>query len=158
MFASCFLKRALPFTLTLMLGAALGNFFGLINLSGGRAAATRAESRRERAAYGCSYSRHKSYVQSTAVVPVSEPNTKYTREAWERGVTGVVRLRVTFHADGYISNVETVEGLPYGLTEEAVKVAWQKKFIPATENGKPVSVTQEVDYIFSLNDRMAAGL
>jgi TonB family protein len=140
-----------------MLGAALGNFFGFINFSGGRAA-TRAESRRAHSSYGCSYSRHKNYVQSTAVVPVSEPNTKYTREAWERGVTGVVRLRVTFHAGGYISDVETVEGLPYGLSEEAVKVAWQKKFIPATENGKPVTVTQEVDYIFSLNDRMAAGL
>ena len=87
-----------------------------------------------------------------------EPNTRYTKEAWEKGITGTVRLRVTFGADGEIKDVVPVLGLPYGLTEEAAKVAWRAKFIPATERGRPVTVTKEMDYVFSLNDRMAAGL
>ena len=69
-----------------------------------------------------------------------------------------MRLRVTFGADGEIKDVVPVLRLPYGLTEEAEKVAWRAKFIPAREDGAPVTVTKEVDYVFSLNDRMAAGL
>ena len=158
MFASCFVKRALPFTLTLLIGALLGGFFNFLNLFGAARPAVRVETVRTRSHYGCSHSRSRMSAQTTNVIPVSEPNTKYTKEAWDRGITGVVRLRVTFNSGGYISNVETVEGLPYGLTEEAKKVAWQKKFIPATVNGEPVTVTQDVDYVFSLSDRMAAGL
>jgi TonB family protein len=156
MFASCFLKRALPFTLTLVLGALLGGFVNLFDTrTDNQVGVLRVGTRR-----GCSHSRGRFYAtaKSTNVIPVSEPNTKYTKEAWERGVTGVVRLRVTFDASGEITQVETVEGLPYGLTEEAKKVAWQKKFIPATVDGQPVTVTQDVDYVFSLSDRMAAGL
>ncbi len=70
----------------------------------------------------------------------------------------MVSLRVTFGADSEIKNVVPVRRLPDGLTEEAERVAWQIKFVPATENGWPVAVTKEMDYVFSLNDRMAAGL
>ena len=158
MFASYFLKRALPFTLTLVVGAALGGLFNFVNPFGARpTAATRAESVRARNAYAYSYSR-RNYARTTPAVTIYEPNTKYTREAWERGITGVVRLRLMIDASGSVTKVETVDGLPYGLTEEARKVAWETKFSPATVNGERVSVTQDVDYIFSLSDRMAAGL
>ncbi len=155
MFASYFLKRALPFMLTLLLGATLGGFANLFNWRTSRPVTTV----RVRRPYSCSHSRRNvAQSDSTPLIPISEPNTKYTREAWDRGITGVVRLRVTFNANGSVTSVETVEGLPFGLTEEAKKVAWQKKFIPATTNGEPVTVTQDVDYVFSLSDRMAAGL
>lgn len=157
MFASYFLKRALPFTLTLIVGAALG---GVVHLFG-----TRADNPvsvpRARRHYDCPSSRTytaRPEYPSVVATPVFEPNTRYTREAWNHGVTGVVRLRLTISADGDVTSVETIEGLPYGLTEEAQKVAWRTKFEPARVNGQPVAATQNEDYIFSLSDRMAAGL
>ena len=151
---SCFLKRVLPFSLTLIVGVLLGSAFGLFAPRSTRQARF-VYTHGSRADHGHRYG---SCRKSSPVVHTYEPNTRYTREAWEKRVTGTVRLRVTFGADGEIKDVVTVLGLPYGLTEEAAKVAWRAKFIPAAENGVPVTVTKEMDYVFSLNDRMAAGL
>jgi TonB family protein len=151
-----YLKRILPFTLTFVIGASLGGFAGLF-----KTRTTYTTRRGEFVLRGSGFERghgHRSCRTSTPVVHTFEPNTRYTREAWEKGITGTVRLRVTFGADGEIKAVEPVLGLPYGLTEEAEKVAWRAKFIPATERGRPITVTKEMDYVFSLNDRMAAGL
>ncbi len=148
-----YLKRILPFTLTFIIGAGLGGFAGLFK--------SRTTHRAEFVLRGSGADhghRYRGCKKSTPVVYTYEPNTRYTREAWDKGITGTVRLRVTFGADGEIKGVEPVLRLPHGLTEEAEKVAWRAKFIPATERGRPVTVTKEVDYVFSLNDRMAAGL
>jgi Gram-negative bacterial TonB protein C-terminal len=148
-----YLKRILPFTLTFLIGAGLGGFAGLFK--------SRLVSRSEFVLQGSGVGRGHRYrgcKQSTPVIHTYEPNTRYTKEAWEKKVTGTVRLRVTFGADGEIKDVVPVLGLPYGLTEEAAKVAWRAKFIPATERGRPVTVSKDLDYVFSLNDRMAAGL
>ena len=148
------LKKILPFTLTLIIGVLLGSAFGVF---------TSRTTHRARHFRGHGFAfehghRHGGCRKSSPVVYTYEPNTRYTKEAWEKKVTGTVRLRVTFGADGEIKGVVPVLGLPHGLTEEAEKVAWRAKFIPATENGEPVTVTKEMDYVFSLNDRMAAGL
>lgn len=148
-----YLKRILPFTLTFVIGVGLGGFAGLFK--------SRTTQRAEFVLSGSGFDHGHGYrgcKKSTPVVHTYEPNTRYTKEAWEKGITGTVRLRVTFGADGEIKDVVPVLGLPYGLTEEAAKVAWRAKFIPATERGRPVTVTKEMNYVFSLNDRMAAGL
>ena len=148
------LKKILPFSLTLIIGVLLGSAFGVFN--------SRATHRaRHFRSHGYAFEHGRGYggcKKSSPVVYTYEPNTRYTKEAWEKGVTGTVRLRVTFGADGEIKDVVPVLRLPHGLTEEAEKVARRAKFIPARENGTPVTVTKEVDYVFSLNDRMAAGL
>ncbi len=148
-----YLKRILPFTLTFIIGVGLGGFAGLFK--------TRTPHRAAFVLSGSGFEhghRYRSCKTTTPVVHTFEPNTRYTKEAWAKGITGTVRLRVTFGADGEIKEVVPVLRLPYGLTEEAEKVAWRARFIPATERGTPVTVTKEMDYIFSLNDRMAAGL
>jgi TonB family protein len=145
----------LPFTLTLLIGAALGSAMSFFSPRAIREKKSVSVQRTYTA--GCKF-KQKSFNSSTSPIYTYEPNTRYTREAWRRGVTGVVRLRVNFGADGTIKSVVPTERLPYGLTKEAEKVAWQIRFIPATVNGEPVSVTKDVDYVFSLNDRMAAGL
>lgn len=148
-----YLKRILPFTLTFVVGVGLGGFAGLFE--------SRPAQRGQFVMLGSDSGHGRGYRScktTTPVVYTYEPNTRYTKEAWEKKVTGTVRLRVTFGADGEIKAVVPVLRLPHGLTEEAEKVAWRAKFIPATERGRPVTVTKEVDYVFSLNDRMAAGL
>ncbi|HEX5706759.1 MAG TPA: TonB family protein [Pyrinomonadaceae bacterium] len=162
MFATWFLQRVLPFTLTLLVGSLAGGASGLFGWSG---ASERAETGvlvfKERGRRGCRDRAARRWTRakkSTPVVYTYEPNTRYTEEAMRRGVTGVVRLRVTFGAGGRIERVEPVLGLPYGLTEQAERVAWATRFTPASEHGVPITVTKEVDYVFSLSDRMKAGL
>ncbi|CAN5469844.1 hypothetical protein BH10ACI1_BH10ACI1_07540 [soil metagenome] len=81
---------------------------------------------------------------------ISKPNPSYTDAARQNNVQGVVRLRVTFNANGTIGNVFPVTGLPFGLTEQAIKAARQIKFEPASKNGVPVTVTKSIDYNFNI--------
>ncbi len=160
MFLTLVLKKILPFTLTLALGSLFGGAFELFGARSDAGAKWRGRADARRSYSGCRSGRGRRAVhaQSTPVVYTYEPNTHYTEEAMRRGVTGVVRLRVTFGASGRIERVEPVLRLPHGLTEEAERVAWQTRFTPATDNGVPVTVAKEVDYVFSLSDRMKAGL
>jgi hypothetical protein len=61
-----------------------------------------------------------------------------------------VTLRVTFGADGKIEKIVEVNGLPHGLTEEAVKVARLIRFLPEEADGKPVTVRKTIVYAFSI--------
>jgi TonB family protein len=164
MFLPVILKRVLPFTLTLALGSLAGGATKLFGLFGTH---DRAETGvlvfKERGRRGCRDRRAARRLtperKSSPVVYTYEPNTHYTEEAMRRGVTGVVTLRVTFGASGRVEAVEPVHKLPYGLTEEAERVARSTRFIPATdERGRSITTTKEVDYVFSLSDRMKAGL
>lgn len=158
-----YLKRILPFTLTLLAGVALGGFF---NLFGSRAVEKNKFAtsdamfvRVERDGRSCSKDRSMRLREKSSPLSITyEPNTRYTKEAWAKKTTGVVRLRVTLGADGEVKEVEPLARLPHGLTEEAEKVAWRIKFNPETVGGVPVTVQRDFDYVFSLNDRMAAGL
>jgi putative ABC transport system permease protein len=53
---------------------------------------------------------------------------------------GTVVLSIVFGADGNIKAIRVESGLPYGLTEEAIKAARAIRFEPAMKDGKPVSV------------------
>jgi TonB family protein len=80
-----------------------------------------------------------------------KPNPGYTREARRNGTEGRVVLRVEFKADGEIGSVEPVEGLPDGLTEEAVEAARRIRFEPELRDGQPVSKKLHVVYMFRLH-------
>lgn len=77
-----------------------------------------------------------------------ETRPAYTDSARKEGVEGVVRLRVTFQADGTIGAVTPVTGLAYGLTEQAIAAARQIRFQPALKNGAPVTVVKTVEFNF----------
>ncbi len=74
----------------------------------------------------------------------------YTEEARQKGIRGTVILSLVFGADGRIHNIQTLRGLPQGLTETAIEAAKKIKFRPAIKNGAPVNVRMQVVYEFNL--------
>jgi TonB family protein len=79
----------------------------------------------------------------------AKPEPKYTKGALRHQVQGTVILRVVLHSSGRVRDLCVVQGLPYGLTKQAVEAAYRIKFEPAVKDGQPVSVTMLVQYDFS---------
>jgi len=65
---------------------------------------------------------------------------EYTQEAIDNRVEGPVRLRLTLDSIGNVTKVELLEGLGFGLDENAIKAAEQFVFEPAEINGVASSV------------------
>ncbi len=82
------------------------------------------------------------------VLKKQEPS--YTDLARQNQVTGTVILRAVFTADGQVKHIIVVRGLPNGLTEQAIAAARTIKFVPATRDGKAVSMWMELEYNFNL--------
>jgi len=92
-----------------------------------------------------------SEVTARAVIK-SKPDPVYPREARRYQVQGVVKLRIVLDADGNVrEQMDVLEGLPYGVTEEAIKAARQIEFEPARKDGRPVSQYVTVIYHFRLH-------
>ena len=81
---------------------------------------------------------------------ISKPEPTYTGKARSKQITGVVVLKCVFAADGRVTNIRIIEGLPYGLTEQAIEAARRIRFIPATKDGKNVSMWMQLEYNFNL--------
>jgi TonB family protein len=77
-----------------------------------------------------------------------KPPPGFTEEARKNKVNGVVRLRAVLNADGTVTNISVVSGLPYGLSERAIDAARQMKFQPAQKNGRAVSQYILLEYNF----------
>ncbi len=75
---------------------------------------------------------------------------KYTEEARQNKVQGVVVLQVVFHANGSITDIRVIRSLPDGLTEKAIEAAKRIRFNPAVKNGTPVSVRGTLEFSFNL--------
>lgn len=80
------------------------------------------------------------------------PNPVYPRGARAYRVQGEVKLRLILGLDGRVRDeIEVLEGLPHGLTEEAIKAAHRIEFEPARDkDGRPVSQYVTVIYKFTL--------
>ena len=88
---------------------------------------------------------------TTRAIIKSKPNPAFTYEARLQGVRGRVKLRIILGSDGKVRDrMQVLEGLPYGITEEAMKAARQIKFEPARKDGRPVSQYVIVIYNFNL--------
>jgi TonB family protein len=75
---------------------------------------------------------------------------KYTEEARQNKVQGAVVLSAIFTADGRITGIKVIRGLPDGLTEKAIEAAQRIKFQPAMKNGVPVSVRMTLEFNFAV--------
>lgn len=74
----------------------------------------------------------------------------YTEDARNNKISGVVILKTIFSKTGEVTNIRVVSGLPYGLTEQAIKAARGIKFTPAMKDGQPVSMWMQLEYNFNL--------
>jgi len=74
----------------------------------------------------------------------------YTETARLNKRQGRVVLNILFGADGVIRDIRVQQGLPDGLTENAIQAAQRIRFTPAMQNGKPVSVRVLVEFNFAL--------
>jgi TonB family protein len=79
-----------------------------------------------------------------------KPKPKYTDEGREQKVNGEVRLEVLFRSDGQVRVMRVLQGLGYGLDEQAVKAAEDIKFMPALHEGQPIDSMAQVQIIFEL--------
>ncbi len=65
---------------------------------------------------------------------------KYTDEARNAGIEGVVVLDVIVDATGRTRDIQVVESLSHGLTEAAVAALRACRFTPGEKDGQPVAV------------------
>ena len=142
------LKRGLPFTLTLLVGSGLGSIFSSTSpRTDIRSSVTTTTTR----THSCGARRARLATESTPLIVTFEPNTRLTEAARRNKTVGVVELLVRFDADGHATVVDRLTTLPDGLTEEAESAAERTTFRPATINGKPYTVTEVRQFIFSLD-------
>ena len=78
-------------------------------------------------------------------VPVAP---KYTLEARQAEIEGVVRVEVTVDETGHVINAKVVSGLGYGLDEAALAAARASTFEPASRCGKSVIGTVILPFRF----------
>ena len=141
------LKRALPFTLTLLFGSGLGSIFSGTSTE----MQPRVITTTTTFTHSCGARRARVAPESTPLIVTFEPNTRLTEAARRNKTVGVVELLVRFDADGKATVVDHLTTLPDGLTEEAERAAERTVFRPATINGKPYTVTEVRQFIFSLD-------
>jgi TonB family protein len=89
-------------------------------------------------------------VSKTPVKIRTKPRANYTDRARQAGVSGVIRLLVTFSEDGTVKYIIALSSLGYGLDQEAIKAAKNIKFEPERVDGKPVSTVKTVEYSFTI--------
>ena len=84
------------------------------------------------------------------VVVLTKPEPSYTESARQAKTKGAVVLKAVFAANGGITDVQVVSGLPFGLTEQALTAVKQIRFVPGIKNGNYVSTTLQLEYNFNL--------
>lgn len=160
---SCLLKKALPFTLTFVFGAALGGFFGLFGHSGKKAESW-SYTRTYEFGHHCRMHRRNLVAESKPLSILNVPGAAMTveRNSLRRGTGERVIAAVIFGADGKVQGVESADlmsacgkyriGEVSGDMLSAVKrAAMQIQFEPETVDGVPVTVTREVGIDVALN-------
>jgi len=87
---------------------------------------------------------------TTKAQVLSKPAPQYTDRARQRGVEGMIRLRMVLSSDGQVRHILVLRGLTDGLMETAIAAARRIKFTPATKDGKPVSQFVTIEYNFHI--------
>ena len=73
----------------------------------------------------------------------------YTEDARRNNVMGRISLSLLINEEGNVSQVKVNNALPDGLTDEAIRTVYAKKYKPAMRDGLPVSYWMEIE--FNLN-------
>ncbi|HEX5965448.1 MAG TPA: energy transducer TonB [Pyrinomonadaceae bacterium] len=81
---------------------------------------------------------------------VMKPEPRYNELARQKRTVGTVIVRAVFSCNGSVGDVRVLEGLPNGLTDQAIAALRKLKFVPAVKNGKYVSMWMQLEYNFNL--------
>src|SRR6266851_5929198 len=81
---------------------------------------------------------------------LEKPEPQYTEAARKNQITGTVVIKAIFSSSGQVIDIHAVSKLPDGLTEKAIAAARQIRFVPATKDGRPVSMYMQLEYNFNL--------
>lgn len=81
---------------------------------------------------------------------LSKDEPMYTDAARQNAIRGNVVLYLTLADDGAVRGVIPIKTLPFGLTEEAIRVARKIRFSPAQVSGRPVSLVVRIEYFFDI--------
>ena len=76
----------------------------------------------------------------------------YPESARRAGVEGTVVLDATISADGRVTDVQVVRGLPLGLSESAVEAVQRWQYRPARGRAGPIASHKTVRIVFTLGD------
>ena len=87
-------------------------------------------------------------VSPPRVLKQTEPD--YTDEARRAHIQGTIVIDIAVHKDGTATVVKILEGLGYGLDENAKAAVAQWEFAPATVNGQPTEVRMKAQVNFHL--------
>jgi len=79
---------------------------------------------------------------------VKKKNPKYTRQAREADLQGLVMVEADIGTDGNVQAARVLRPLGMGLDERAVEAVKKWKFKPAMKDGKPVPVQIAVEVLF----------
>jgi TonB family protein len=93
----------------------------------------------------------KTLAYSRSLVILSKPRASYTDSARMRNISGMVKVKVNFLANGTIGSIAIVKSLDKDLDRQAFEAARQIKFLPAEIDGKPVDSVKYVEYSFEIH-------
>lgn len=152
---SCLLKRAIPFTLTFILGATIGGFFKMFRSNESKSVGMFMPYRTYEYNYGrgCDH-RRKLLAESKSVIILFKPDAK-----WPRGLPATTGndesapalVRVNFGADGKVHEVKVVGEMRDAVRDAIENAARRIQFEPETINSIPVSITKDVEIRFMSN-------
>ncbi len=89
--------------------------------------------------------------QKTPFKVLNKPNPTYTDQARQNNEKGNVILAILFGSDSKIKYIIVLEGLNYGLNDQAIAAAKKIQFEPEMRNGKPVASVKKVIYNFDIH-------
>jgi TonB family protein len=80
-----------------------------------------------------------------------KPLPTYPEEARRHNLSGRVALTAVLCRSGHVTDIQVAKGLPFGLTESAIRATQQIKFEPAVKDGEVASQAMQFEYGFNLN-------
>jgi TonB family protein len=89
-----------------------------------------------------------------ALLEFIKSNLRYPDDARAKGISGTVHLEYLVNKKGYIEKVKTIKGVSPSIDAEAERVVRaMPRWIPGTQNGKPVFVRFVLPIRFTLNNK-----
>jgi TonB family protein len=89
-------------------------------------------------------------IPDSRVIVLSRAEPRYSEEARRRMIKGTIAMVVELRPDGFVGEVEIVQGLDHGLDENAAEAARRTIFLPPVKDRKFVSFHMPMTMSFNI--------